>query len=117
MQEEFGYFFAWIFYGRLARLTGIAFGADDHKIAREICSTVYWMKQSKMEFAFDFNKRDFAYCQAVSDFELYTYQSLYSMESLIMQTHEFQIIMRDFAEIVLRDRGLAIGSHPQATLF
>ena len=44
MEEEFGEFFSWIFYGRLSKLTGIPFGGDDHKKAREICSTIYWMK-------------------------------------------------------------------------
>ena len=62
MENDMLKFFSYMFYGRLSQATGIPIAADEHEKAKEICSTIYWMKQSKMEFAFDFNRRDFAYC-------------------------------------------------------
>ena len=62
MEKDLGKFFSFMFYGRLNSLTGIPIAIDDHAKAREVCSTVYWMKQSKMEFDFDFTELDFAYC-------------------------------------------------------
>ena len=86
-------FFSYMFYGRLNTLTGIDIASDDHKKAREICSTIYWMKKSKMEFDFKMTEKDFNYCQAVTDMELYTFMAMFSQEALYMQAYEFVVIM------------------------
>ena len=57
---------------------------DDHDKAREVCSTIYWMRQSKMDFSVNFRQRDFEYCEAIAALELYTYQALFSKEALQM---------------------------------
>lgn len=70
-----------------------------------------------MEFAFDFTDKDFNYCQAITDMELYTSQSLFSLEALHMQTHEFAVIMKDFADLAGERRGLFFNVLPQAKFF
>ena len=53
MEDDLLEFFSYMFYGKLSKLTGFTIANDDHKKAKDICSTIYWMKQSKMEFDFE----------------------------------------------------------------
>ena len=44
MEADVLKFFGQMYYGKLSQITGIPLAIDDHKKAREICSTIYWMK-------------------------------------------------------------------------
>ena len=112
MENDLNNFFSHMFYDRLKTITGINFESDDHKTAQEICSTIFWMKKSKLEFNFDMTEKDFNYCQARTDSELYTTMSMFSKEALSMQSYEFAVIMQDFADLIREKRGLGVNVLP-----
>ena len=62
-------------------------------------------------------EKDFNYCQAITDVELYTQQALFSREALAIQTHEFAAIMADFADLTHERRGLDFNVLPMAKYF
>ena len=117
MENDMLKFFGQMYYGKLSQITGIPLAVDDHKKAREICSTIYWMKQSKIEFKIDLKQKDFDYCQAISDLELYSQQALFSREALALQTHEFVTILADYADLAHERRGLEFHVLPMAKYF
>ena len=117
MEKDMLKFFGQMYYGKLSQLTGIPLAVDDHAKAREICSTIYWMKQSKKEFRIDLTAKDFNFCQAITDVELYTQQALFSRDALAIQTHEFAAIMADFADLTHERRGLDFNVLPMAKFF
>ena len=117
MEEDMLKFFSYMFYGKLSQITGIAIASDDHQKAKDICLTIFWMKQSKIEFAFDLSQRDEEYCNAINNLDSFTRQSFFSTEALQIQTHEFVTIMTDFADLVQQRRGLLFEVLPNAKLF
>lgn len=69
MMLELEDFFRETFFERLGKLTGM--GDLTYKQVKEICSTIYWMRQSHIPLSLDLNETDLAYCEALVDSNLY----------------------------------------------
>ena len=69
----------------------------DFKQVKEMCSTVYWMKQSHIPFKFDFTQKDFSFCEAIVDYKLYVEGALGNEHSWEIQTLEKFQLLKAFA--------------------
>ena len=99
MKRDLDEFFSKMFIPRLVAITGIE--DLDLTEAKKVCSTLYWMKASRMEMKVQLTEEDWNFCGAIMDSNLYLESGLITKESLDMGSYEALNIMREISKMVI----------------